>query len=428
MPACRVEAGDRIQAGVRCVVSVAEMLGGRIRARIEGNADVIDFVNKAGSFDVVDESPRRVLRLEDCHVEHTDHDRHEVSIGMQRYRSVTRDEGEFSGGERNIREYRLLGAWRGPFAFSGPSEFGVTVSGHRFVVRAVERRARWGAVEVVAVRPVILCENCSSLAANEVRAIADDIATILSFALRTRLVIYGEQHFTIEHDRITDDLLLANLWLEAIPERRRSEYAIYSHGRLETFVAVAVHQLRAHPHPRLREALAYLSMHRERETGQGEFLDLMVALETYATFEAQRARLLTNGQEDRLRRLICDSLEGLGVEAPARALVKAKIPELRRPALGTVLRRICDRLGIETADLGVDNGSESWPFLRVRNDLVHGLKQPPMDDIVRETLRVRHLLERIMLRELTGTGDPIAPDYDPVARGELRYIRGEPPE
>lgn len=81
--------------------------------------------------------------------------------------------------------------------------------------------------------------------------------------------------------------------------------------------------------------------------------------------------------------------------------IKNKLSDLNRPAFASLLQWMCDKYQVEWRDLYPSDAVMDSPrFIRTRNEVFHSHK--PIDGafIVRETMRVRAVFERLVLRVL----------------------------
>lgn len=105
--------------------------------------------------------------------------------------------------------------------------------------------------------------------------------------------------------------------------------------------------------------------------------------------------------EDAIRKTIDDTLLGV-VDSSIIALVKDKLPELKRAPVGSRICSVCKHIGVRTNDLWLkvpfELGIEQ--ACAIRNTLFHGAACSDYGEMFKTTVRLRILAERIILKFL----------------------------
>ena len=133
--------------------------------------------------------------------------------------------------------------------------------------------------------------------------------------------------------------------------------------------------------------------------------------------------LLSSAKWKKLEKALRENLNTIAKEQHLIDILealKAKLPELRRASGDKRIIEACEALRVNTSDLWPNEGFE--PGLKIatgmRNDLFHSALAANHQELVRHLVRVRTLVERMLLRILDWPDDQIWVWYDQ----NLRFV------
>lgn len=133
--------------------------------------------------------------------------------------------------------------------------------------------------------------------------------------------------------------------------------------------------------------------------------------------------LLSSAKWKKLEKALRENLNTIAKEQHLIDILealKAKLPELRRASGDKRIIEACEALRVNTSDLWPNEGFE--PGLKIatgmRSDLFHSALAANHQELVRHLVRVRTLVERMLLRVLDWPDDQIRVWYDQ----DLRFV------
>lgn len=141
------------------------------------------------------------------------------------------------------------------------------------------------------------------------------------------------------------------------------------------------------------------------------------AMETVvnACLEKDEKEPLSRGAYDKLRRHLSTALDGFAFESETvRALIKEKLPELKRPSFARCVAAACERHPIETSDLWPQGGFAHGMnrAARNRNALFHSATADELHVMAGDLVRIRTFTERVLLHMLGWPPDGLWRWYD----------------
>lgn len=230
------------------------------------------------------------------------------------------------------------------------------------------------------------------------KALADDIILLVSFLSRRWVTWYRYQLETNDtirtYVRITRDCTTKELNRDdAVIEPRKSR------GFLKIGLS-NLRKLRAEGF-NLSMPILYFVSGNEAENLEEQFTTLFLSLEKIKDMFALKENLRENLRQKsfkKLSSLISDVIEK-NVESPEVInRTQKKIPELNRPSLRFVLDSLFCRYNIDWTDIYPP--ASKLTLIKTRDKLFHTLQEPNIDLLVKELLRLRAVIERLLLRML----------------------------
>lgn len=106
--------------------------------------------------------------------------------------------------------------------------------------------------------------------------------------------------------------------------------------------------------------------------------------------------LPTSQQQDELRRGVTELLKTAKIRQPYRSIASEKLNSLFVPTFRRRLTAYLKRNRINYSDVGGDAGLSS--MVALRNQLIHGAREPNIRRIIRESGRVETIVQRALLR------------------------------
>jgi hypothetical protein len=275
------------------------------------------------------------------------------------------------------------------------------------VTHSVQRASIKGLIKIPA------GENIANVNASLRKEIAD-ICTVLSFCYRQPVNFYEIQYITDPNTTAQEQMHTATV------RRRRSELERknrqdelidrdnLANGGLNELLTKYKSSSQVEE---LRRTMRFLSASYRSTTLESSYFLAYSALDLITSvIRGGDVYLMDKSKWRRIQRLLRQYIDSIAVPEGLTAILtqlKEKLPELRRTSGVNRVIKACEQLDVQTADLWRKDGFETGlrSATRIRDSLFHAASVGDLDDMWVNLIRIRVLVERLLLGVLDWPDD-----------------------
>ncbi|HYR76170.1 MAG TPA: hypothetical protein VEM96_10040 [Pyrinomonadaceae bacterium] len=304
-----------------------------------------------------------------------------------------------------------------------PSRFGVLEVGQRYAHYHSEQFGNdiTHSVERVSVTSKVSAPGGENVFSINERIEQDirDICRVLSFCYRQPV-----RHYEIEYFRAESAIgsLRKRIWRRRLPSSENTikqdeliNYRNLVDGGLERLLRNFQNAERA---DEISRVIDFLSASYKMVTLESSYFLAYSALDLVASiYNPNSLYLLKSGKWKKLERTLREYIDSIADGHDLAEIIdslKQKLPELRRASGDSRILEACNTLNVNTSDLwpirGFENGLKSATGMR--NDLFHSALAENAKELFNHLVRVRTLVERLLLKILDWPDDQIWVWYD----------------
>jgi hypothetical protein len=253
----------------------------------------------------------------------------------------------------------------------------------------------------------------------EVRA----ICRVLSFCYRQPV-----HHYEIEYFRLASGNPRKRIWRKRLSEAEstlKQDELINYRSLIDGGLEKILHSLRnAERAEEISRVIDFLAGSYKMVTLESSYFLAYSALDLVATiYDPDSLYLFKSGKWKKIEKSLRSYLDSIADSHSITDIldeVKQKLPELRRTSGDSRIIKACRALGVNTSDLWPRQGFESGlkSATGMRNDLFHSALTEDSQALFNHLVRVRTLVERLLLKILAWPDDQIWVWYDQ----NLKYV------
>lgn len=256
-----------------------------------------------------------------------------------------------------------------------------------------------------------------------------DICTLLSLCYRQPVDYYEINYFTHSETTLREASQLAFLRRrrDSLERKIRQDELIHYNSLVNGGLNRLLQSYTSSPHKEeLSRAIRFLASSYKVTTLESSYFLAYSAFDLVAsTGKSGSPYLVGSSKWKKMQKLLCNYLDSITEEQEITDVVeemKKKLPELRRASGESRITEACRTLGVKTLDLWPKEGFEAGlgTATRMRNELFHSALLQSPDEASKHLVRVRTLVERLLLKILEWPDEKIWTWYDQ----NLKWING----
>lgn len=252
------------------------------------------------------------------------------------------------------------------------------------------------------------------------RAVVWDICTLLSLCYR-QSVNYYEINYSTQSETTPEESQSAFLRrrLDSAERKIRQDELIHYNELVDGGLDQLLQAYNGSPHKEeLSRAISFLASSYKVTTLESSYFLAYSAFDLVASMRKSGSQYLVGSSRwKKVQQLLSDYLDSIAEGQAITDVVeemKKKLPELRRPSGESRIVEACQTLGVKTSDLWPKEGFEAGlaAATKMRNELFHSALLQSPDEASEHLVRVRTLVERLLLKILEWPDEKIWTWYD----------------